>query len=539
MKLVTTEEMRVAEQALVDAGDTWEGLMDRAGRAVADEVLARVKAAGGRKSRRVLALVGPGNNGGDALVAGRYLREAGMPVTAYLWNRKPEESDSLAQSFVEQGGAVLRTEDDAELALLARELGRSAVVVDGLLGMGLTRQLEGRLREIVNCVNAAQRPLVIAVDLPTGVHADTGEVLGVAVQSHITVTMSAPKRGLYQFPGAGCAGEVVVAEIGISETMLHNVAVELLDRRRLRLAVPARPRDAHKGTFGRVLVIAGSLNYTGAPYLAAMGAYRVGAGLVTLAPPRTIYPFLAARALETTFLPLPEAETGAIGEGAIKPLAEALGRYQAAVLGCGLGQEEGTMLFVRRFLHMRERVHAGIGFLPREEEEDLSWELPPIVLDADALNALAGVPEWWKSLPVGRAILTPHPGEMARLLGASQEEVLASRIAVAQRAATTWRQIVVFKGAYTVIAHPDGRVAVNPVAAPALATAGTGDVLAGAIAGFLGQGVPPFTAALLGVYVHALAGVITQEEVGDAGAVAGQVLERLPQALRRLQQEGV
>jgi len=534
MKIVTTEEMRCAEQQVVDAGDaTWAGLMDQAGKAVADEVLARLKKKSKRKrSWRILALVGPGNNGGDALVAGRYLREAGLSVTAYLWKRKTDD-DPLAQALTEQEGEILHTEDDKNLTKLSRALDRADVVVDGLLGMGLIRPLEGRLQEIVKRVNEAQCPLVLAVDLPTGVHGDTGQVLGVGIQAHVTVTMALPKRGLYQFPGAGLAGDVVVADIGIASDLLGDVKVEVLDVARLRDALPPRPRGAHKGTFGRVLIVAGSLHYTGAPYLAAMGAYRIGAGLVTLASPRTIYPALAAKAVEPTFLPLPEFVPGAIGEEAIKPLTEVIDRYQAMVVGCGLGQETETVSFVRRFLQMRERGHPGIGFLVRDEEE-FTWELPPLVLDADGLNALAGVPEWWRSLPAGRVVLTPHPGEMARLLGASQEEVLSSRIAIAQRAATTWQQVVVFKGAYSVIAHPDGRVVVNPTATPALATAGTGDVLAGAVAGFLGQGASPFAAALLGVYLHGLAGEILEEDVGTVGGIAGEILERLPLALRRL-----
>lgn len=535
MKVVTTEEMRLAERAAVEAGESWEGLMDRAGRAVADQVVARCKAGRGKRGRRVLALVGPGNNGGDALVAGRYLQEAGLTVVAYLWNRRGYEQDPLVQGLLGQGGRVLIEEQDGRMEGLREELRRADVVIDGLLGMGLIRPLEGRLRDLVEQANTISGPLVVAVDLPTGVHADTGEVLGCAVRAHCTVTMGAPKRGLYQFPGAGCAGEIVVADIGIAEKYLAGVSVELVDVERLRDILPRRPQDAHKGSSGRVLVIAGSLNYTGAALLAAMGAYRVGAGLVTLAPPRTIYPFLAGQTREVTFLPLPESESGAIGEEAIKPLADVAGRYQSVVLGCGLGQESGTVAFVRRLLHMRERAHPGIGFLPRDQI-DISWELPSAVVDADALNALAGVPEWWRSLPAGRVVLTPHPGEMARLLGASQEEVLASRVAVAQRAATTWRQVVVFKGAHTVIGHPDGRVVINPMAVPALATAGTGDILAGAIGGFLAQGVEPFEAALLGVYVHGLAGQLLQVEIGEVGGIAGDVLDRLPGALRRLRE---
>lgn len=528
MKLVTTEEMRLAEQAVVDAGDTWEGLMDRAGRAVAAEVQARLPSRG-RSPRCVLALVGPGNNGGDALVAGAYLRESGLEVVAYLWKRP---DDRLLQELLGRGGRVVRADEDGEMAGLRRELGRAHAVVDGLLGMGLVRPVEGHLRAIVEQVNAAGCPLVVAVDLPTGVHADTGQVLGAAIRATVTVTMSQAKRGLYQFPGAEYAGEVVVADIGIPEELLRDVRVEVLTAERVRAALPARPAGAHKGTFGRVLVVAGSLNYTGAPYLAAMAAYRVGAGLVTLSPPRTIYPILAARTAEVTFLPLPETEVGAIGEGAIKVLAEVLGRYQVLVLGCGLGQEAGTVAFVRRLLHVRERPQTGLGFLPRiGEEEDVEWPLPPLVIDADALNALAGVPEWWKYLAPGSAVLTPHPGEMARLLGASQEEVLASRIAVAQRAAATWRQLVVFKGAYTVVAHPDGTVWVNPVATPALATAGTGDVLAGAIGGFVAQGVPLWEAALLGVYVHAEAGRLLEQEAGPSGGLAGDLLAYFPRVV--------
>lgn len=533
MKLVTAEEMRRAEQAAVEAGDTWEGLMERAGLAVAREVLARLK----RKDRRILLLVGPGNNGGDALVAGRHLVESGHKVVAYLWNRGGGSADWPLEALKESGGEFLHADADAGMETLRRELGKADVIVDGLLGMGLTRPIEGLLRDIVEEVNRVSGPLVVAVDLPTGVHADTGQIMGTAIRAAVTVTMGWAKRGLYQFPGAGYVGEVVVAEIGIPEEYLQDVQVELLDVERLRPVLPLRRRDAHKGTFGRVMVVAGSLHYTGAPYLAAMAAYRVGAGLVTLAPPRTIYPILAARALETTFLPLPEGEVGAIGEGAIKVLGEAIGRYQVLVLGCGLGQEEGTVAFVRKLLRVRERIQPGIGFLPRLEVEEFEGELPLMVLDADGLNALAGVPEWWKNLPPGRVVLTPHPGEMARLLGASQEEVLASRIAVAQRAATTWKQVVVFKGANTVVAHPEGRVVVNPVACPALATAGTGDVLAGAIGGFLAQGVAPFEAALLGVYLHALAGKMVEEEVGPAGGVAGQVLEALPRALRSLAEQ--
>ncbi len=537
MKLVTTEEMRRAEQAAVEAGTTWEELMERAGRAVAYEVLTRLGEKGGAQGRHVLALVGPGNNGGDALVAGRYVAESGLVVHAYLWNRKAE-GDLLVAALEQRGGKVLlAADDDKDLSVLQRELGAVDAVIDGLLGMGIQRPLEGQLKEIVEQVNRAHVPLLVAVDLPTGVHADTGQVMGAAVAAHVTVTMGFPKRGLYQFPGAGYAGEVVVADIGIDERMLGGARVELLDLGKVRELLPRRPRDSHKGTFGRLLVVAGSSAYVGAPSLAAMGAYRVGAGLVTLAAPRGIVPILAARCLETTFLGLPEGDGGGVGIGALKVVVEALEGYEALVVGCGLGRESETQAFVRRLLGVQEaRTPGGLGFLAKGEEDRRTWEIPPMVLDADGLNALVGIPEWWRTLPRGRVVLTPHPGEMSRLLGATKEEVQGARIAVAQRAAAAWGQVVVLKGAHTVVAHPDGDVAVSPVATPALATAGTGDVLAGAIGGLLAQGLDPFAAALLGVYVHARAGELVEREVGQAGGMAGDLLERLPRVLCELAQ---
>lgn len=536
MKLVTGEEMRLAEQAAVGEGASWEALMDRAGRAVADEVLSRLEGMGDAKRRSVLILAGPGNNGGDALVAAQYLFEAGLNPCVYLWKRKDVQKDALVKAVRDLDMELLLSEEDSKQRMLRAILRRSEVVIDGLLGMGLERDVEGELKEIVELVNRAGRPLVVAIDLPTGIHADTGQVLGAAVRSTVTVTMAAPKRGLYQFPGAEYAGEIVVGEIGIAAKFLRDVSAQLVDENQLRRLLPARPADAHKGTFGRLLVVAGSLNYTGAPYLAAMAGYRVGAGLVTLAPPRGIFPVLASQAVEATYLPLPEGQFGAIGEDAVTTLVPLLERYQAMVLGCGLGQENVTVAFVRRLLQARDQAQPGIGFLAHSQDAgpESEWQLPSTVIDADALNALVGVGGWWEGLPAERVVLTPHVGEMARLFEIPQEEVLGSRAAVAQEAAGRWGQVVVLKGAHTVVAHPDGRLVFDPVATPVLATAGTGDVLAGAIGGFLAQGVPPFEAAMLGVHIHGMAGELLGGEVGLAGGIAGDLLNFLPQAVRRL-----
>jgi len=264
-----------------------------------------------------------------------------------------------------------------------------------------------------------------------------------------------------------------------------------------------------------VLVAAGSANYIGAAYLACNGALRAGAGLVTLATTPTLLAVLAAKLTEVTYLPLPEASPGVVAADAVTDISQQADRYDALLLGCGLGQEPATAEFV--------------GALIQEKG------LPPLVLDADALNILSGIPRWWQQL-TDDAILTPHPGEMARLAGTTVDEVQADRLGTAGKFAAEWRQTVVLKGAYTVIATADGRCRISPFANPALASAGTGDVLAGIIAALVAQGLPPFDAATLGVYLHAKAGEMVGDEMGDTGAIASDLLPALPLAIKRLKE---
>lgn len=319
--------------------------------------------------------------------------------------------------------------------------------------------------------------------------------------------------------------------------------MELMQAEWVRDRLPARPADAHKGTFGKALIIAGSANYTGAAYLAGSGAIRVGVGLATLGVAQMLYPILAARLVETTWLLLPH-DMGALRADAAKVVLEKLEGYKAVLVGPGLGQEPATEEFVHRLLigKQAEAQRARrIGFATEptpEEETPEAPKLPPTVIDADALNALAKVENWSASLTAASAILTPHPGEMGRLLGSTTEEVQADRVATAKGAAEKFGQVVVLKGANTVIAAPDGQIAVSPFANPALATAGSGDVLAGAIVGFLAQGLSPFDAAACGVYVHGLAGERARLELGEAGVIASDLLLELPLAIQALRLEG-
>jgi NAD(P)H-hydrate epimerase len=533
MRLVTSAEMRALEQAAVDAGATWPGLMEQAGWGVAQ---AAIGILGDPADRPVVVLVGPGNNGGDGLVAARHLRAAGAAVTLYLWRRRwdPERPDANWRRCRELGIPEIAADDDPGQARLRAALAPARLAIDALLGTG-ARPPDAELQAMIATLNAAMAP-VLAVDVPTGVDADSGAVASAAVRAHTTVATGQAKRGLLLHPGRAHRGALVVAEIGIPEPMLEEIMSETLNRDYARRLLPARPADAHKGSFGKVLVIAGSIHYPGAATLACGGAARVGAGLVTLGAGRTVLG-AASRMPEITLLPLPEGDWGAVGPGALDELGKHLEGYAALLVGPGLGTGDATREFVRRALGLDvQKARPRVGFLgaspaPAAAEAKLP-PLPPTVIDADGLNILAELDGWQGRLSEGRCVLTPHPGEMRRLLKA--DELPGDAVAAAAEAAAQWRQVVVLKGATTAVAAPDGRTLVHDGANPALATAGTGDVLAGAIAGLLAQGLAPFDAAALGVYLHGMAGARVRDELGDAGALASDLLPELPRAIKAL-----
>lgn len=552
--IVTAGEMRAIEEAAVARGATWSGLMEQAGAGVARAAL---DVLGNAAGRRVLVLVGPGNNGGDGLVAARLLHDAGARVTLYLWRRSDAADDTNRRLCRERAIPEMRSADDPHGQALRAALTESDLVIDALLGYGANRPVEGELATIIATLNAAtaqpdgtKRPFVLAVDVPTGVHADSGALLGDAVRADLTVSTGLLKRGLIFYPARAYAGELRSVDIGLSPADLEGIMTELIDVKLARALLPPRPPDAHKGTFGKVLVVAGSVNYPGAASLASAGAARVGAGLVTLAVGRSQL-FGPGRIPEVTLHPLPEAEWGVLGDAAADDLLTILGNYQVLLVGPGLGREKATRAFFERLLGLQSPRHRGqIGFRIATAGSEKAAvkqrpELPFTVIDADGLNILADLihhPETadvapgalWDRLPHGRCVLTPHPGEMRRLLGI--EQIADHPVDVAKEAAARWKQIVVFKGATTVIADPEGRVRVNDGGNPALATAGTGDVLAGAIAGLMAQGLKPFDAATLGVYLHSAAGRLVRDDLGDMGALAGDLPPRLPLAIRALKQ---
>jgi NAD(P)H-hydrate epimerase len=554
MKLATTEQMRALERGAVDAGATWAGLMDQAGRGVARVALDVLS---GR--RRVLVLLGPGNNGGDGLVAARELHDAGAQVALYVWRRRESPDDANWRMCRERAIPEHDAGSDTERAHLRQLLTGCDLAIDALLGMGTSRPVAGDLAEIVEMVNHFdQRPttnnhpsligaesslvvgrsslVVLSIDMPTGVDSDTGAVLGLALRADVTAATGLAKRGLLLYPGRAYAGAIRVVEIGLATEQLEGLMSERIDAAMARSLLPHRPDDAHKGTFGKVMVIAGSAQYPGAASLATAGAARVGAGLVTLAAGRgaLVGP---GRLPEITLQFLPEADWNALGEETADEALMHLAGYTALLIGPGLGREEPTRKFMERLLGVeppKQRGHIGfrLGAAAEQPAEHERPELPPTVIDADGLNLLSQIESWWERLPRGRAVLTPHPGEMKRLLAA--EELDADHVAVAESAAKKWGQVVVLKGATTIVASPEGRSALNDRGNAALATAGTGDVLSGAIAGLLAQGLSPFDAAVLGVYLHSAAGQLVREDLGDMGTIASDLLPRLPLAIKNL-----
>lgn len=545
MKLVSVAAMQEIERDADRAGLTYEQMMETAGSNLAAVIAGELA---DLEDKTILGLVGTGNNGGDTLVALAILSQLGWEAAAYI-PRPRAENDPLVERMKTAGGAVHLGQDDlpeAGFPHMADLMNDCSVLLDGILGTGTKLPLKPEVASVLAAVGdrleemGEDVPIVIAVDCPSGVDNDTGEAAPETLLADLTVTMAAVKQGLLRFPACEYAGELVVVGIGL-ETLAkplpgwESLTRLVVDEEMTAAALPLRPNDSHKGTFGTALIIAGSLNYTGAVLLAGEAAYRAGTGLVTLAVPLPLHMALAGSFPEATWLLLPH-EMGVISENAASLVRENLGRATALLVGPGFGTEDTSRLFLEKLLSNAgsHRSKGSIGFnAPKPKEDDASEKvtLPPMVVDADALKLMAKIEDWPHKLPE-MTILTPHPGEMAALTGLSVDEIQADRMTTAERFAKEWGHVVVLKGAFTVIAEPGGSTAVIPVATAALARAGTGDVLAGVITGLRAQGVDAFSAALAGAWIHAQAGLLAAEELGSTGAVlAGDLLGVLPEVI--------
>lgn len=536
-KITTVSQVRALEAQAHAAGVSYESMMELAGTAVAAVISRRL---GSVEGVQVLVLVGPGNNGGDGLVAARHLALAGAAVKAYCLKPRAAADPQLIGALA-ANVFVADAESDQRLRVFANVLRGTRVVVDALFGTGARRPMPEAAAQLLRKTHAhilqTSDALTVAVDCPSGFDCDTGELDRDTLRADLTVTFGAAKFGQLSLAGADAIGDLHVADIGWPADLpaLQAIKPQLATAADVLASLPPRPRSAHKGTFGTALIVAGSVNYTGAAYLAAAAAYRIGAGLVTAAVPNAIYPMLAGQLPEATWLLLP-ADMGVIAGKAAAVVRTGLGAASALLIGPGWGQEKPTAEFLRQLLAEGEpgAKESAMGFGVRSARATSAAQpakLPPTVVDADALKLLLGIHEWWLRLPAP-AVLTPHPGEMGVLSGLGRDAVQADRIGVALRFSAQWGHVVLLKGAYTVVAAPDGRVTVQPFATPALARAGTGDVLAGMTAGLLAQGVAPYEAALAAAYLHGVAGQLAAARVGAlASVLASDVLAAIPAAL--------
>jgi hydroxyethylthiazole kinase-like uncharacterized protein yjeF len=512
--VVTRDEMRRLDAGTIACGTSGETLMERAGALAADVLQQRFRR---RLRRGVLVVAGKGNNGGDAFVAARHLRRRGVKVEAFLAGRESDVAGDARTNLDRwkraRGG--VREIVDGGLAALAERASRTGVIVDGLFGTGLRGALDERSQAIVEALNGAPAP-ILAVDVPSGLDTDRGWPLGTAVQATVTVTFGYPKIGLIVYPGAELAGEVVVADIGISEEALREVAPRqrLLTPAAVGAALSGRPRDSHKGSYGHLLVLAGALGKSGAAMLCGRASLRAGAGLTTIASPAL--PAALVQTAELMTEPLPEHEGGwRFADGDAPRLLRLFDGKDALVFGPGIGVTPAT----------------------RALGEWLIASSPlPLVIDADGLNCLAGEIDGLKKRrsPV---VLTPHPGEMARLLSCSVADVQQNRVECARRLAVDCGVTVALKGARTVIADPGGIVAINPTGNPGMASGGMGDALAGMIGALLAQGLEATEATEVAVFWHGEAADRVARERGEAGLLASDVIDALPPTLRDLQED--
>jgi NAD(P)H-hydrate epimerase len=505
MIVTTAAEMRALDRWTIEHGTPGHVLMERAG-VGATRVL---RATLGRRPGSVVVVCGKGNNGGDGFVVARHLRRARVPVEVWLVGRRGDVQGDAARmlaSWSSRRDAVREITGEQDVPALAARLGRAGAIVDALFGTGLNAPVTGVPARVIDAINAAGAP-VLAVDIASGLSADTGRPLGTAVRAAVTATFGFPKIGQCLYPGVEHTGRLEVVDIGIPAAAVAAVGPRavLLETADVGRLLPRRPRDAHKGTFGHVLVVAGSPGKSGAALLAAEASARSGAGLTTLAVPAALQPVVEGHVREAMTTALP-AEPGRAA------LANLLAGRAAVVCGPGLGLTDDTRALV-----------AGI----------VRTCTVPLVLDADGLNAVAGT-DLLRERPAP-TIVTPHPGEMARLLGTDTAAVQADRIGAARGLAARFGVVVVLKGAHTVIAAPGGEVAIAPTGNPGMASGGMGDALSGLVGALLAQRLGAFDAATLGVFAHGASADAVAARRGEAGLLARDVIEELPQTLAALQ----
>ncbi len=519
MKIVTALQMRELDRkAIKERGIPNLTLMENAGRAVAEAAARMTEGCNqpnGRLAghRPIAVICGRGSNGGDGFVAARHLAQMGRRVKVFLAASRQEVTGDAGVNLGRLDETEVPVAEVSDLEPLIRACCSAPLVVDALLGTGLSGKVRGLPGKVIEALSECGAR-VLAVDIPSGLDVDSGEPLGLAVRAVETVTMGLPKIGLYLYPGMDYAGRVTVADIGFPPDLVEESPspADLIDPEWVRVLLPRRLPSDHKGSFGRVLIIAGSVGMTGAACLCAQGAAKVGAGLVTVGCPASVNDILEVKLTEQMTFPLPETYTRSLDTRALALILELSQEASVVAIGPGLSKEPETAVLVRRLVARVEK---------------------PMVIDADGISALADAAMILES-DHAPAVLTPHPGEMARLMAVPTEKIQARRTHFAEAAARRFKSTVVLKGACSVIADPGRSLAISPTGNPGMATGGTGDVLTGMVAGLIAQGLLPFEAAAAATYLHGLAGDIAAGNVGQASMLAGDLLGAVPDAIGRI-----
>ncbi len=513
MKAADAATIRSIDRAAVERyGITGLELMENAGKGVA-EIIRRVAPS---KDVRIAIVAGKGNNGGDGYVAARHLHNYGFRVAVFSLCRTGElkgDAAANAASWVKMGGETSEILTSADLKAAESPLRHSSVIVDAIFGTGLEKNVSGIHAEAIDLINSLEKK-VVSIDIPSGVHATTGAVLGRAIKAEITATMAMPKLGLVLFPGRSFAGTFEVVDIGVPREMVEdeNIRWNIITEEGLRRSLKPRKPESHKSTHGHLLVLAGSPGMTGAAYMAAVSSMRAGAGLATLGVPESLNGIMEVKTTEVMSIGLPETPEKRLGAVSFSAIKAMLPGKTAVIIGPGVGSSDEMMGLIEMLIN-EVKV--------------------PLVIDADGLNSIAANAAMLKDAKT-EVVLTPHPGEMARLLNVASKDVQSDRMGSALKLVEMTGATVVLKGAGTIIAAPSGRVYINTTGNPGLATAGTGDVLAGMLGGFLAQGYSPEDACQAAVYIHGLAGDEVKKTQGELGMMAMDLVPLIPRLLNSL-----
>ncbi|MEA3454495.1 MAG: NAD(P)H-hydrate dehydratase [Candidatus Caldatribacteriota bacterium] len=514
MKVVTSKQMREIDRKAIEENNL-SGLilMENAGLRIFQNLK---KIYPDLRLKKIIIFAGSGNNGGDGFVVARHLYNYGLKVKVFLlttFNKiKGEAEENL--NIINKMGVELIEIETTKLDEIQRGIQNSDLIIDAILGTGLQGKVTGLKAKIIDLINIANKE-VVAIDVPSGLDADTGKIEGPCIKATHTITLALPKIGLLIFPGASYAGKVTVENIGIPSYLLKNnkIKTNIVTKEIVKSLLPFRATYSHKGSFGKVLILAGSIGMTGAAYLASEAAMRSGAGIVVLGIPRSLNPIMEAKLTEVMTLPLVETKKQSLGEEAEETILKLMKNYSILGIGPGISRQAETQRLVRKVI----------------EKSNI-----PLVVDADAIYALSEDPTILKKTKTP-LVITPHPGEIAKLINKDVDYILNNQLDITREIAQKYGIVVVLKGARTIIANKEGEVYINVGDNSGMATGGSGDVLTGIICSLIAQGADNFSAAITGVYIHSLAGDLARGIKGERGMIAGDILSQVPQAFLNLE----